>query len=109
MLCVVPSCFRFEFPYKRHMNHDGKATTAVEKAGATKTVVLLPLSDPEHPNNWSRAKKSLVVALCVLSAFHSTFGSSLPSNAIGPLVEYFHVQGEIQRELPISCFLIGFP
>lgn len=90
------------------MEPDEKTITATEEGGATKRIINLSLNDPEHPNNWSTRSKSLIVALGNLSALHSTFGSSLPSNAITPIVEYFRVQNEIQKVLPTSCFLIGF-
>lgn len=39
---------------------------------------------------------------------NSTFGSSLPSGAIGLIGPYFNVTNEQQLVLPISLFLVGY-
>ena len=54
-------------------------------------------------------KKKLVVVISgIASVINSTFGSSLPSNAINRIAEYFNVTNDQQLVLPISVFLIGY-
>ena len=79
-----------------------------ENRHGSEQIITLPLSDPEHPNNWSSAKKNLVLLTGLMMAIHSTLGSSLPSNAVQYIAADFHVTSEIQLVLPISCFLIGY-
>ncbi|KAJ9662737.1 hypothetical protein H2198_001186 [Neophaeococcomyces mojaviensis] len=78
------------------------------ESNRSKQIITLPLSDPEHPNNWSNTKKALVLTSGILTVIHSTLGSSLPSNAIQYIAADFHVTSEIQLVLPISCFLMGY-
>ncbi|KAK5945796.1 hypothetical protein PMZ80_003004 [Knufia obscura] len=78
-----------------------------ERAGS-KQVITLSLSDPEHPNNWSKWKKTLVVSGGIMTVIHSTLSSSLPSNAIQYITRTFGVTSQIQQVLPISTFLMGY-
>lgn len=71
-----------------------------------KQIITLPLSDPEHPNNWSQAKKYFILVAGVMTVVHSTLGSSLPSNAVPFIAASFGVTDELQMVLPISTFLI---
>lgn len=79
-----------------------------EKRNGSKQIITLSLSDPEHPNNWSRKRKALLTVGAIVTVIHSTLGSSLPSNAVSYVAEDFHVNSEIQMVLPISCFLMGY-
>lgn len=79
----------------------------VQRDGS-KLIIKLPLSDPEHPENWSKWKKAIVLAGGIVTIIHSTLGSSLPSNAIEYIAQTYHVTNEIQLVLPISTFLMGF-
>lgn len=86
---------------------DNHVDTDSERA-ASKQIITLPTSDPEHPNNWSTTKKSLVVIGGIVAVIHSTLGSSLPSNAIDYIARDFGVTSQLQLVLPISCFLMGY-
>lgn len=44
----------------------------------------------------------------MIAVINSTLSSSLPSGAIDFIVKHFNVTAEIQRPLPISCFLAGY-
>ncbi len=79
-----------------------------EGNSSSKQIITLPLSDPEHPNNWSRWRKTLVLSSGIMTVVHSTLGSSLPGNAIPYIMRTFNVTSEIQQVLPISIYLIGY-
>lgn len=85
-----------------------KTTGNQAQANDEREIITLPLSDPEHPNNWSTAKKSFVLSVGIVTVVHSTLGSSLPSNAVEYIAQDFGVTGRIQLVLPISCFLLGY-
>lgn len=94
----------------------GMSTPSQEKPGYqapeqvtaddTRQIITLPLSDPEHPNNWSKWKKIFVLSIGILTVIHSTLGSSLPSNAVPFIVQSYGVTDELQSVLPISTFLM---
>lgn len=79
-----------------------------EESVDTRQIITLPLSDPEHPNNWPRWKKGLVMSGGIMAVIHSTLGSSLPSNAVTYIARTFNVTSELQQALPISIFLAGY-
>lgn len=72
----------------------------------SKQIITLTLSDPEHPNNWSKTKKYFVLMAGISTVIHSTLGSSLPSNAVPYIASSFGVTSELQMVLPISTFLM---
>ena len=49
----------------------------------------------------------MVSVLCI-TVLNSTFGSSLPSNAIPYILTEFNVTSKTQASLPISVYLIGY-
>ena len=75
---------------------------------ASKEIISFSPTDPEHPNNWPRRRKLQVLCAGMATVVNSTFGSSLPSGAIGPIGKHFNVTSELQLVLPISCFLMGY-
>lgn len=81
---------------------------ADDERAASQQIITLPSSDPEHPNNWSKPKKALIVIGGIVAVIHSTLGSSLPSNAIEYIAQDFGVTSQLQLVLPISCFLMGY-
>lgn len=89
---------------------DPRETLAISDAEQQnkRQIITLPLSDPDHPNNWPTGKKLLVLSAGIVAVIHSTLGSSLPSNAIPYIAAEFGVTSEIQMVLPISSFLMGF-
>ncbi|KAJ6784104.1 hypothetical protein PWT90_08582 [Aphanocladium album] len=66
------------------------------------------VDDPENPQNWSKPKKNVVVALTSTLVLNSTIGSALPSQAIPFIADSFGVTSDTQRVLPISVFLVGY-
>ncbi|KUJ21533.1 MFS general substrate transporter [Mollisia scopiformis] len=64
--------------------------------------------DPENPYNFSSAKKATIVFIGMVVVVNSTMGSSLPSNAIPIISEYFHLASSYTEVLPISMYLVGY-
>ena len=106
---------------KSHHSHESMPDTllgqgkALEKTSedhkernGSKQIITMPLSDPEHPNNWSKSRKALVLCAGIMTVIHSTLGSSLPSNAVQYITRYYGVTSTIQQVLPISIFLVGY-
>jgi MFS family permease len=55
-----------------------------------------------------QTKKVNVVAVGMLVVVNSTMGSSLPSNAIPVISEYFQITSPSAQILPISMYLFGY-
>src|SRR4051812_6933016 len=53
-------------------------------------------------------KKVIVVLAGIMTVINSTFGSSLPSGAIGPIASHFKISNSQQLVLPISLYLVGY-
>lgn len=53
-------------------------------------------------------RKVGIVAIGMLVVVNSTMGSSLPSNAIPIISEYFHITSSSAQILPISMYLFGY-
>ncbi|KAM0551300.1 hypothetical protein ACHAPJ_008403 [Fusarium lateritium] len=83
----------------------------IEPDQPTRVIVTFKIDDPENPYNWSKWKKRFVVFTTTLSLFNSTLASSLPGNAMTPMVAEFGIsnaQGNPELALPISLFLVGY-
>ncbi|KAH8667932.1 major facilitator superfamily domain-containing protein [Tricladium varicosporioides] len=85
----------------------GSSTSSIDDTSGRK-VISWEDGDLQNPYNWSSAKKSWVVFIGMLVVVNSTMGSSLPSNAIPYISEYFHIRSSFAQILPISMYLIGY-
>lgn len=52
--------------------------------------------------------KAFIVFIGMIVVVNSTMGSSLPSNAIPVICEYFDITSSYAKVLPISTYLIGY-
>ncbi|PHH70500.1 hypothetical protein CDD80_5965 [Ophiocordyceps camponoti-rufipedis] len=62
----------------------------------------------ENPYNWPAWKKFLVVFVCSLVTLNTTMASALPSLAVSDIAREFKIESALQKQLPISIFLIGY-
>ena len=53
-------------------------------------------------------KKCYVLIVGIAAVLNSTFGSSLPSNAINYIAAHFDITDDQQLVLPISLYLVGY-
>ncbi|KAF4442925.1 hypothetical protein F53441_11569 [Fusarium austroafricanum] len=77
--------------------------STVESQPPRRVILTFDNNDPENPNNWSTACRSL--------NGYDTLASSLPANAMSPMSREFGVnnkQGNPELALPISLFLVGY-
>ncbi|KAI1192533.1 major facilitator superfamily protein [Nemania serpens] len=57
---------------------------------------------------FSPARKILISATVILMNFNVTLGSSLPSGSASALDAHFNVTSKLQKQLPVSIFLVGY-
>lgn len=55
-----------------------------------------------------QARKILISATVILMNFNVTLGSSLPSGSASALDAHFNVTSKLQKQLPVSIFLVGY-
>ncbi|KAI0112402.1 major facilitator superfamily transporter [Nemania sp. FL0031] len=73
-----------------------------------KTILWWEKDDPENPYNWPTGRKNLFVIATMMIVINSTMGSTLPSMAIPYMTTEWRVTSVIQKDLPISTYLIGY-
>ncbi|KAF4584430.1 hypothetical protein GQ602_005803 [Ophiocordyceps camponoti-floridani] len=62
----------------------------------------------ENPCNWPAWRKFMILFVCGLAVLNTTIASSLPSMAMSDIAREFKIDSALQKQLPISVFLIGY-
>ncbi|KAF9458424.1 multidrug transporter [Collybia nuda] len=63
--------------------------------------------DPANPQNWTKRRKWLITAVCIIMTVNVTFASSAPSSATRQIIQAFNIPQEVSY-LITTVFLLGY-
>jgi hypothetical protein len=64
--------------------------------------------DPANPKNWPMKRRWRTTVLVSLFAFIASVSSSMVSPALGKVGEDLHIQKQLEVEMALSIFVLGF-